>query len=187
MVDLMLPVAYIGIHAILVLLSGLVLFGYAPSLALSPGLFAWLWFNLFVAMYEAYVVSKRYSMAQQKCPHDFWGTRVPDSAGDFWIQAWLEYTCYSDTRYLDPKDTVFYIEGLNAVLVVLMWMAALAGAHPLLMYLLILQAANCLFYFVSLYKSGKISTSSMPKLVLYLLLSSLWFVVPLYLVYRTKK
>lgn len=176
------PFLYLLLTAIIIILTGSAVWRASNFSATVPVLlFAWLWFNLFVAAYEFYIVYKRRTLAEQSCPQDFWGT--PD-APDFWLRAWLEYTCYSDTRYLDPDDPVFYIEGLNAVLVVLMWGALLTGSYELLVFLLILQAANCVFYFVSLYKSGKTNTASPTKLTLYLLMSSLWVFAPLYLVLR---
>ena len=180
------PFLYLLLTAIIIILTGYAVWrasNFSATMPVAPMLlFAWLWFNLFIAAYEFYIVYKRRSLAEQECPRDFWGTPTSADAADFWLRAWLEYTCYSDTRYLDPNDTVFYIEGLNAILVVLMWGALLTGSYPLLMYLLILQAANCVFYFVSLYKSGKINAASPTKLTLYLLMSSLWVFAPLYLV-----
>ena len=175
----MLPFFYLLLTTIIILVTGFIVWKLSIFHSGNVIVFAWLWFNLFIALYEFYVIYHRRHMAKQDCPQDFWGTPV---SGDFWLKAWLEYTCYSDKRYLDPNDTVFYIEGFNAILVVLMWVAILMGSYPLLMYLLIIQAANCLLYFVSLYVSRKISLASPKKLALYLLMSSMWFFVPLYII-----
>lgn len=174
----MFPALYLLLITIIILVTGFVVWRLSIFHSANAILFAWLWFNLFIALYEFYVVYYRHRMAEEECPVNFWRTQVE---GDFWLKAWLEYTCYSDRRYLDPNDTVFYIEGLNAILVVLMWLAALTGSYHFLAYLLILQAANCLLYFLSLFTSRKISVASPTKLVLYLLMSSLWFFVPTYL------
>ena len=146
-----------------------------------PVLFAWLWFNIFIAVYEFYIIYNRQYFATLSCPSDYWGE---PTSKNFWLKTWHEYTCYSDTRYLDPSDTVFLIEGLNGVLVILQWIALLTGSYGILMYLLILQAANCLFYFVSLYRSRKTNTSFPHKATIYLLISSVWFFVPLYIVFN---
>lgn len=173
----MLPHTYIAIWALAIAASGALAHKlFAGSVA--PAVFAWLWFNLFIAIYEAYVVARRRSFSRSECPSGFWKEPVRDG---FWLRAWHEYTCYSDTRYLDPGDPVFIIEGLNAAIVALMWVALLLKAQAAIVPLLLLQALNCVAYFVTLYKSEKTTTSHRLKAASYLLVSSLWIIVPLLL------
>ena len=174
----MLPLAYLTIWAVIVISSGLA--AYQPLAgSIHPAVFAWLWFNLFIAAYEAHVVILRKKFSKTGCPGNFWKEPVQDG---FWLKAWHEYTCYSDTRYLDYNDPVFVIEGLNAAIVLVMWIALLFGAYTIIMPLLLLQALNCILYFVTLYKSGKTTKSHKVKAISYLLMSSLWIIVPLVLV-----
>ncbi len=175
----MFPFTFLLVHAATILVTGYVAYTSSIFPKISLIIFCWLWFNIFIAMYEFYVIYNRRYFASLTCPSDFWKEPINNN---FWLKAWHEYTCYSDTRYLNPSDTVFLVEGLNGVLVVLQWIAFLSGSYSILMYLLILQAANCLFYFVSLYKSRKTNVSSPFKAMIYLMISSLWLVVPIYVV-----
>lgn len=173
----MLPLLYLTIWAVIVISSGMA--AYQPLAgSLSPTVFAWLWFNLFIAAYEAHVVIMRKKFSKSGCPSNFWKEPVQDG---FWLTAWHEYTCYSDTRYLDYNDPVFVIEGLNAFIVLMMWLALYFRAYTIIIPLLLLQALNCVLYFVTLYKSGKINKSHKLKTILYLLMSSTWIIIPLVL------
>ena len=175
----MLPLAFLLVQAGIILVTGVIVYNTSIFPKVHPVLFAWLWFNIFIAIYEFYIIYNRQYFVSLSCPNDFWKEQVNNN---FWLKAWHEYTCYSDMRYLDPKDTVFFIEGLNGILVLLQWVAFLTKSYNILIYLLILQAANCLFYFVSLYNSRKMNISLPYKASSYLIISSLWFIMPLYIV-----
>lgn len=176
----MFPLTYLLLHIILIFLTGVIAYVSSIFAGLPIVLFVWLWFNLFIALYEFYIVYNRKHFDHMSCPKDFWQEEVENG---FWFRSWLEYTCYSDTRYLDPQDPVFFVEALNGIIVILMLIAALFGAYNTVLYLLILQAANCIFYFVSLYKSKKTNWKYPYKTTGYLLISSLWIFVPLYILF----
>jgi hypothetical protein len=159
----------------------------------APWLFAWLWFNLFIAVYEFYVVAQwRYL---KHCPRDFWKEPVEnDSAesekyGGFWLKAWAEYACEADRRYLADTsgrpNFVYWIEFGNAIWVVLLWIAFLMQQWSLVGILLILQAYHCGIYFLSwaydrrAYGEGFKGLSY--KAYAYLALSALWIVIPVLL------
>jgi len=178
----MYPLTYLLLHIILIFLTGIIAYISSIFAGLPIVLFVWLWFNLFIALYEFYIVYNRKRFADMTCPKNFWQEEV-EVESDFLFRGWLEYTCYSDTRYLDPHDPVFFVEALNGIIVILMLIAALFGAYNTVIYLLILQAANCIFYFISLYKSEKTNWMYPYKTTGYLLMSSLWVFVPLYIIF----
>lgn len=167
----MYPLTYLGIVGFVILLSGSLLYR-----GVRPFLFTWLWFNLFIAIYEIYIVAQKDKFTPKQCPNDFWNEPVQDG---FWLKAWHEYSCFSDRRYLSPSDFVFWIEFGNAVLVILLWMAYLLNQTTLLTILLILQAYHCGIYFLSLIQSKKYVQILPWKRNLYLGISSLWIIVPI--------
>lgn len=148
-----------------------------------PWIGAWLWFNVFIAVYEVYIVWNRAQVGARACPVDFWTT--PKPLGAFWMDAWREYSCQSDRRYLDPRDFVFWIEFGNVLWVVLLAAAlvsanSVGSAKPLWIgVVLILQAYHCLIYFITLYHSQKYTFLNPFKAWFYLAISALWIIIPL--------
>jgi hypothetical protein len=167
----MYPLTYLGGVGLVLLVSGILLYPGTQAL-----LFAWLWFNLFIAIYEVYIVAQKDKFNPKQCPKDFWKEHVQDG---FWLKAWHEYSCFSDRRYLSPMDFVFWIEFGNAILVILLWLAYLFHQPTLLMILLIIQAYHCSIYFLSLVQSKKYDQKVPWKRNLYLGISSLWIIIPL--------
>ena len=172
------PLLILGITGFVIFISGWLV--YASWTTIHPLLFAWLWFNLWIAIYEMYIVYKRKQLTKEKCKPGFWSRS--NSFNTFWKDAWNEYTCFSDTRYLDSYDFVFVIELINAILVLMMWFLLFMNLPAFIYILLILQAYHCGIYFVSLWYSQKINRQAPLKLVSYLLISALWFLIPIYLV-----
>jgi hypothetical protein len=169
----MYPLIYLSLIGLIIVLSGILVY---PGT--SPLLFAWLWFNLFIAIYEFYVVAQKDKFNPKECPKDFWKEPVQEG---FWLKAWHEYSCFSDRRYLSPTDFVFWIEFGNAILVILLGIVYLFQIPVLLQHLLILQAYHCGIYFLSLIQSKKYEQKVPWKRNLYLSISSLWIIVPLIL------
>jgi len=168
----MYPLTYLSLVGIIIILSGVIVY---PST--SPLLFAWLWFNLFIMIYEFYVVAQKDKFNPSKCPNDFWNEPVQDG---FWLKAWHEYSCFSDRRYLSPTDFVFWIEFGNAIIVIFLWLAYLFQIPILIQMLLIIQAYHCGIYFLSLIQSKKYIQKVPWKRNLYLGISSLWIIIPIF-------
>jgi hypothetical protein len=164
------PVVYIGIVCILIVLTGAGL-----GMIQSPVLLWW-WFNVFIAVYELYIVKKRHTLLAKDCPKDFWAEAVGPG---FWKRAWLEYTCQSDRRYLDPNDAVYLIEFGNVIWVILLGVALAAGNPMGIAVVLLGQAYHCGVYFVSLIHSGNIHWARPEKTIGYLGISALWIIIPL--------
>lgn len=165
--------AFVGLF---IVLSGIWFARFFESAGLPisvlPWLFGWLWFNLFIAVYEVYIVWKRADLQRLGCL-DFWGET---GYKDFWLKAWAEYACQADRRYLRPSDFVFWIEFGNAVWVVLLWIAFLARRWYWVGILLLIQAYHCVLYFLTWAHSNVFLTG---KGVAYLGLSALWIILPL--------
>ena len=174
------PFLILIITGIFIILSGLLV--YASWTTVHPFLFGWLWFNLWIAIYEMYIVYRRKQLTDEKCQPGFWSKS--SSPWTFWKDAWNEYTCFSDTRYLDPNDFVFVIELINAILVLMMWFLFITNQINSIYPLLILQAYHCGIYFVSLWYSKKINSMYPIKLYSYLLISALWIIIPIYTLSR---
>lgn len=154
---------------------------YKAFLNISPYLFAWLWFNLAIALYEIYIVFHRRELTRKKCTNGFW-SRDSNYRG-FWKDAWNEYTCYSDERYLDPDNFVFIIEFMNAILVICLLIAFMVQSKAWIYLLLAIQAYHCSIYFISLLHSRKTNTTYPMKTASYLLISALWIFVPIVLIF----
>lgn len=171
------PLLILGITGIMILLSGWLV--YASWTTVPPLLFGWLWFNLWIAIYEMYIVYCRKQLTKEKCQPGFWSKM--NSFQIFWKDAWNEYTCFSDTRYLEPYDFVFVIELINAILVLMMWFLLITKQMKGIYLLLLIQAYHCGIYFISLWYSQKINRLVPWKTWLYLWISALWILIPLML------
>jgi len=159
---------------------GAAVYSYLP-IRINPWLYAWLWFNVWIAIYEIYIVFHRKELTREKCRPGFW-QREAGSYWGFWKDAWNEYTCYADERYLEPDNFVFLIEFINAVLIVCLWVALMAQSSAWVYILLLIQAYHCGIYFISLLHSLQhINTEYPIKTTAYLLISALWLFVPLVL------
>ena len=173
------PFLILGSAIAIIIASGAAVYSAFP--AINPILFAWLWFNLWIAAYEIYIVYNRRNMSPEQCkrPDEFW-TR--DSGPlRFWKEAWNEYACVADNRYLDPRDFVFVIESINAVMVAALIYALYAKSAPVVIAaILLLQAYHCVIYFASWASYKKRSGLSM-KSIIYLLISAIWIFGPLYI------
>lgn len=143
-----------------------------------PWIGAWLWFNLFIAVYEIYIVWNRTTVGARACPPAFWTTPRGEN-GEFWMDAWREYSCQSDRRYLDPHDFVFWIEFGNVIWVILLAAALATGKALWIGIVLILQAYHCLIYFITLYHSQKYTFIHPFKAWTYLTISALWIIIPI--------
>ncbi len=170
----MIPLQILSLVTLGITLSGIIA-GQALHVSKeSTLLFGWLWFNLFIAVYEFYIVYNRHKFHPDKCPANYWQEKV---RGDFWLNTWHEYTCQSDLRYLNPISYVFSIELTNAILVVLLWIAFLALQTKTVSTLLWSQLIVCTLYFASLARNIKKPVSA--KTIIYLFISSWWILVPL--------
>lgn len=148
-------------------------------------LFSWLWFNLFIAIYEFYIVHHKAQFSEGKCPRNYWQEHV-DS--DFWLKTWHEYTCQSDRRYLNKYSFVFNIEFTNAILVVLLWICYLLGLDITIYVVLLIQMWVCAYYFLTLPLDCRDLNTDQPiKTVSYLFISSWWILVPFFIVFHRYK
>jgi hypothetical protein len=173
----MTPVYYLLNIIIFIIVSGysvIKLFNISNIL-----LFAWLWFNLFIAIYEIYIVYHRNKFNKVNCPTHYWKNTIKDT---FWLDTWHEYTCNSDKRYLTPSSYVFHIELLNAILVILLWLCYIIHFVPGMLFLLIMQGYVCFIYFITL--KNNILYHHTYKLLIYLFISSWWIIVPFYILSR---
>jgi hypothetical protein len=169
------PFIHVGLVVAAISLSGL-LAAAAVGTVLNPWVFGWLWFNLFIVVYEIYIVFyRRAHFDAEKCPRDFWKEPV---GRDFWFKAWQEYTCFSDRRYLEAGDFVFWLEFGNVVIVALLAMAYVANSGRMMMVVLFVQAYHALIYFLTLYHSKKYSWMHPTKAVAYLFISAVWIIIP---------
>jgi uncharacterized membrane protein YuzA (DUF378 family) len=178
-----------SVGIIVATLLGIFITGFIVGLIIKPShalLFAWIWFNLFIALYETYVFIKRKELEAKKMDcnkTNFWKEPVSDS---FWLDAWAEYACVADERYFNPLDFVYWIEIGNAVLVVLMLFTAVLGWTNALYVLVALQAYHCFMYFATFVheKRNHISTfwkDAELKSSIYLGISALWIIIPVFI------
>lgn len=159
---------------VFMILSGKLVYSW---ISMYPYLFAWLWFNLWIAIYEIYIVFYRKELTKQRCQPGFWSRET--NFLSFWKEAWNEYTCYSDERYLDSSDFVFVIEFLNALMILGLWVAFFYRHVAALYILLAIQAYHCGIYFMSLYHSRKTNVEYPWKTFSYLMISAAWVIFPL--------
>ena len=176
----MYPLLYILITVIIITLSGFLL---APST--NKLLFAWLWFNIFIDILVLYVIWNKNTMYlyKEKCDTmDFWNTPVSD---DFMKDLYGEYSCKCDHNYLEPSNFVYPIEFINAMLVILLWIAYVFNNIFIVKILLLIQAYHCCLYFIHrYYYHGFKRVSNLEEI--YLGISALWIICPLALLFILK-
>lgn len=166
---------------IFIIVSGIIAYrSIKRTTKIHPLLFGWIWFNIWIAIYETYIVIYRSQMKQyeESCDRSqFWA-----NGGDkFWLRAWAEYACFADKRYFDPTNLVFWIELGNAIIVAILILLLIMGWNKALLYMLVIQAYHCFIYFLTWWKERNNSIQNSKKYI-YLLLSAVWLIVPILLV-----
>ena len=64
------PFLILTLTGVIIIVSGS--FVYTSWTKVSPLLFGWLWFNLWIAIYEMYIVYRRKQLTREKCQPGFW-------------------------------------------------------------------------------------------------------------------
>jgi hypothetical protein len=179
---------YILFVAIFIVLSGIVAYKFIKP-SIHPLLFGWIWFNIWIAIYETYIVVNRDTIKKYgaNCENkDFWESNTKDN---FWLRAWAEYACFADRRYFDPNNIVFWIELGNAIIVVILLLVYLLGYGNtnILIYVLIIQAYHCFIYFLTwMWENQKVNSIEGYRKYIYLLISAVWIIVPIIIVFIYK-
>jgi hypothetical protein len=147
----------------------LVLFIFCKS-----ALCTWFLFNVFISIYEVYIIYNRNKLTTQECSDDFWDKE--SNPKTMFKDYWNEYSCKTDDRYFNNKNYVFYMEALNIVFTILLGYA-MVYKKKLIKSILILQFINAVVYFSTL-KSVDLKDS------VYRSISCLWLVIPVILIYK---
>lgn len=134
-------------------------------------LHSWIYFNIFISLYEMYIILTRKKLNKNNCSDGFWNE---EDDGVLFHKAWQEYACKTDERYFDKSNYVFIFEFINVVLTLLM-LVNMKYVRPLLL----LQLLNCSVYFTTLTSDNNTYLGHT-----YRAISALWLVVPAILLYR---
>ncbi len=144
-------------------------------------LYGWIWFNVFIAIYEVYIYAKRNALSTTHCSQDFWNTLI--EAPDVPFRAWEECACVADHRYVDPDSYVYLFELLNVALAVTLCFAWFNNKYKLIRHSLIAQALVCIIYFITLYQKNSFTRRRLSiKHWSYWSISALWIIIPLALI-----
>jgi hypothetical protein len=135
----------------------------------------WLIFNVFISLYEIYIIKTREIVKDKYCVKNFW--TVPFKFKDInRLQAyWIEYACKVDNRYFNKNSYVYYFEAINVITTV----AAIILYFYNLDYIsfpIFFQMINCCMYFYTI-PSQKYDYID----IVYLSISALWILIPLYI------
>lgn len=176
---------------IFIILSGIVAYkALGKSTKIHPILFGWIWFNIWIAIYETYIVLYRSRMRQYEdsCEkRKFWSRGDGAAIGDsFWLRAWAEYACFADKRYFDPNNLVFWIELGNAIIVGVLVLLLIMGWNTAVLYMLLIQAYHCFIYFLTWWKENRTDNNISvegEKKYMYLLLSAVWLILPVVVIF----
>lgn len=139
----------------------------------KTGLHTWFVFNLFISLYEVYIIQNRYYLNKNHCDDDFWRGSV--NRKTLLKDYWNEYACQTDERYFNTDSYVYILEGLNVFFTILLGFAILKNKY--IKEVLLLQFLNAVFYFVSLSKGN-----NSDKDITYKTISSLWLIIPVILI-----
>lgn len=138
----------------------------------------WLIFNVFISLYEIYIIKTRHAIKDKYCIKNFW--TVPFTYKDIdRLQAyWIEYACKVDNRYFKSSSYVYYFEAINVVTTIVA--IILYYYNPKYISIPILfQMLNCFMYFYTIPKQKYEYID-----IIYLAISSLWIFVPLYILLK---
>lgn len=157
---------------------------------IAPNIFVSIWIsiNILVAVYQYFISSYRHRLSRSYCLNPYvnvWTRKdMKIYSKEFWLQAWTDYACVCDSRFLIPNSFVYAIIIVNVLIVVGMIMVLVGGMKiDYLWYLLVLQFINALFYVGSLavhYIKTRDSFISLKK-VGCLGLVAMWIIVPVVL------
>lgn len=169
-------------------ISGSLLWKYNKYInSINPILFGWIWFNIWIGLYETYMVINRTRLAtyNENCDKKtFWSEDNRDKSRPFWLDAWSDYACYADDRYYKPNQLVHWIELGNAIIVAILIICILAGFNKMLIVILVIQAYHCFIYFLTLwhYRLENKNKNTNYKTILYLILSAIWIIIPIIII-----
>jgi hypothetical protein len=138
-------------------------------------LLGWIYFNIFISIYELYIIYNRKDLRESNCDDDFWDR---DNNGEIWKKSWEEYACKTDKRYFNKNNYVFLLEFINVLLTIGL-LYAISYKKNLIKTLLLLQFLNAVVYFTTL-----TAENHGGKGHIYRGISALWLIVPVLLLYR---
>ena len=142
----------------------------------------WLIFNVFISLYEIYIIKTRHVIKKYYCVRNFWRTPLKFSKHIDRLQAyWIEYACKVDNRYFNSDSYVYWFEANNVITTVLA-IILYYNSSSYLVYAIVLQMLNCCMYFYTI-PSQKYDYID----ILYLGISAVWIVLPLYIIYSLMK
>lgn len=187
----MTPVQCFSIVVGLVILTGVLLKFFVYTNTIGWALGFWLTINLFVAIYQLFAVTHRQRMSRNYCLNplrDMWTRKdYTPMEKQLWVDAWTDYSCHADARFMDPRSIVHVIQVMNMFIVFGMF-AVLALADVItqrggdvkgiIVNLLALQSINALLYVATLiYHMTKLKTK--PKHIVYYAGALLWVLIPI--------
>jgi hypothetical protein len=147
-------------------------------------LITWGIINLCIGLYEIFAYVNRDKLKLEY--RTFWNKIVKGEINiyNFWIEGWAEY-CKVDSRYI-YHPYVWYFELLNAFLAFAFIIALIFESQQYIKLILQISIINCSLYFVSLlleYMNNRLETqyAKFWQYIIYYFISSIWIIVPYYL------
>ena len=137
----------------------------------------WLVFNVFISLYEIYIINTRNVVKPYYCLKNFWTTPLKFKEIDRLQAYWIEYACKVDNRYFNSNSYVYWFEALNVVTTILAIIFYNYNSQYV-MYAIFLQMLNCCAYFYTIPQQKYDYID-----IVYLSISAIWILIPLYLLY----
>jgi hypothetical protein len=143
----------------------------------------WLGVTLFTIIYVSYMIINKNHVVNYSCSNDYWERKDYKFDAHFLMETYGEYKCGCDVRYNDPNSVVYYNELINILLSTALLFTV--GNIPIFKDILVLQAINTITYFATLIDYSFHNPIKNTNYI-YLGISSLYFIIPIMLIYQLK-
>lgn len=156
-------------HILFISMIMIIFIGYFSNSLLDT----WIFFNIFISIYEMYIIIVRKKLTQDDCRDNFWTEK---NDGQIFRKAWNEYACVTDKRYFSPNSYVFLFEFINVIITIFLFLNR--DKKDNIKKLLLLQFINASIYFTTLTAENKRFGH------IYRSISALWLICPVLLIFN---
>lgn len=147
----------------------------------------WLTVNIILAAYQYLILTHRHRISRSYCLNPFvkfWSRNdYSFYEKQFWLDAWKEYSCTIDSRFMNPSSFVYVLTNLHIIIVICMLVIIVIVPNPkkYIIMLLAIQAINTALYIASLFLHHYLH--HMVRIRAFMIFPFIWLVFPLLLVY----
>lgn len=154
----------------------------------------WICINIFVSLFHYFILKYRYRLSRSYCLNPFikfWSRNdYAIHKIDFWLDAWKEYSCNIDSRFMNPSSFAYVLINAHILLIFAMIVMSLSNNLQTHVYKLLgLQCINTITYIITLIMHRKIKGEKTRKTnlalkMIYFTLPLIWVLIPALFVFH---